>query len=55
MRHLAVDAFDVFIEGLVETKMRVKEAANVSQANCKEMLQDIWCEYVIIHRFKFIK
>lgn len=36
MRRLAVDAFDVFIEGLVETKMRVKEAvAKISQANCK--------------------
>lgn len=37
MRRLAVDAFDVFIEGLVETKIRVKEAvANICQANCKE-------------------
>lgn len=37
MRRIAVDAFDVFIEGLVETKMRVKEAvANICQANCKE-------------------
>lgn len=37
MRRLAVDAFNVFIAGLVETKIRVKEAvANICQANCKE-------------------
>lgn len=56
MRRLGVDAFNTFIEGLVETKVRVKEVlTRISQANCKEKLLEICCETIIGYRIKFIE
>lgn len=55
MRRLGVNALDIFIEGLVETKERVKEAVTrIYQTNSKEKLQDISCEIIIRYRFRHL-